>query len=84
MPKIYLNDKDKLNNRLASWIYGQMKSKGLTQKQLAGDLQITQQALSYKLKTQQFSYGDFITILDVFDPDPGELAWLVGRKEGKV
>ena len=79
MPKVYLSEKDKLNDRHASWIYGQMKAKGITQRQLAGELQMSQQALSYKLKTQQFSYGDFITILDVFDPDPGELAWLVGR-----
>lgn len=80
MPKVYLNEKDRLSDRLASWVYGQMKLKGITQTRLAGDLQITQQALSYKLKNKQFSYADFVTIVDVFGPDPGELAWLVGRK----
>lgn len=83
MPKVYLSEKDKLNNRLASWIYGQMKLQGITQTQLAAKLDITQPALSYKLKVKQFSYSDFITFVDMFAPDPGELAWLVGR-EGKV
>lgn len=80
MPKVFLNEKDKLNDRLATWIYGQMKTKGITQKQLAGELQMTQQALSYKLKAKQFSYADFITIVDVFAPDLEVLAWLTGRK----
>lgn len=83
MPKVYLNEKERLSDRLASWVYGQMKLQGITQTQLAGDLQITQQALSYKLKHRQFSYADFITIVDVFGPDPGELAWLVGKKGEK-
>ena len=80
MPKVFISEKDKLNNRLASWVYGQMKTKGITQKQLAGELQMSQQALSYKLKVRQFSYTDFITIVDVFAPDLDVLAWLTGRK----
>ena len=80
MPKIYLSEKDRLSDRFASWVYGQMKSSRVTQKQLAEELHITQQALSYKLKNRQFSFTDFVTIVDVFAPDPSELAWLVGRK----
>ena len=81
MPKVFLSEKDKLNNRLASWVYGQMKLRSVTQSQLADELQITQQALSYKLKNRQFSFADFVTIVNVFAPDPSELAWLVGKKE---
>lgn len=80
MPKVFLSEKDKLNNRLATWVYGQMKLRSITQSQLADELQITQQALSYKLKNRQFSFADFVTIVSVFVPDPSELAWLVGRK----
>lgn len=80
MPKVFLSEKERLSARLASWAYGQMKLKGISQRMLAKELQITQQALSYKLKMHQFSFTDFITIVDVLDPDPGELAWLVGRK----
>ena len=80
MPKVYLNEKDKLIERFVSWVYGQMRTKQITQRKLADELQVTQPALSYKLKNHQFSYSDFVTIVKVFDPDPGELAWLVGRK----
>ena len=84
MPKVYLNENDRLNDRLASWVYGQMKLKRITQKQLAEQMDITQQGLSYKLKCRQFSFNDFLTIVDVFDPDQSELVWLVGKQEGKA
>lgn len=80
MPKVILSEKDRMSERLASWVYGQMKSKQVTQRQLAEELQITQPALSHKLKVRQFTYTDFVTIVSVFAPDPSELAWLVGRK----
>ena len=80
MPKVYLTEKDRVNNRLATWVYGQMKLQGITQKQLARELDITQQALSHKLKTHQFTYADFVTIVGVLAPEPNELAWLVGRR----
>ena len=81
MPKVFLSDKDRISDRFTSWVYGQMKSSRVTQKQLAKELQITQQALSYKLKNRQFSFTDFVTIVGVFAPDPSELAWLIGKKE---
>lgn len=80
MPKVYLNEKEKLSDRLASWVYGQMKNSRVTQGQLAKELDITQQALSYKLRNRSFSYSDFITIVAVFKPDASELAWLVGKR----
>ena len=79
MPKVYLNQKDRLNDRLASWVFGQLKLKRITQKQLAEQLEITQQGLSYKLKVRQFTFSDFITLVDVFEPDASEVAWLVGK-----
>lgn len=81
MPRVYMSESKRLSARLASWMYGQMKLKGISQRMLAEELQITQQALSYKLKKHQFSFADFVTIVGVFAPDPSELAWLVGKKE---
>ena len=79
MPKVYLSEKDRLNDRLASGVYGQMKLKRITQKKLAEQMDITQQGLNYKLKVRQFTFSDFITLVDVFEPEPKELAWLVGK-----
>jgi len=80
MPKVYLNEKDRLSDRLAAWVYGQMKSNRITQKQLASELDITQQALGKKLRNKQFSYKDFVTFVAYFSPDASELAWLVGKR----
>lgn len=79
MPKVFLNEEKRMSERLASWVYGQMKLQGVTQKELAGEMDITQPALSYKLRTRQFSYKDFLVFIKVFQPEPSELAWLVGN-----
>ena len=80
MPRVYLNEKDRLSDRLASWVYGQMKLNRITQQRLADELGISQQALGKKLKNKQFSYKDFITFVAFFCPDASELAWLVGKR----
>ena len=79
MPRIHLDYRDRISERLASWVYGQMKLRNITQAQLASEMDITQPALSYKLRTRQFSSKDFLTCVTVFDPEPSELAWLVGN-----
>ena len=80
MPKVYLSENDRLKDRLATWVYGQMRLKNISQRVLAEELHITQQGLSYKLKNKQLSYTDFVTFVSVFEPDHDELAWLVGRR----
>jgi len=73
MPKVYLSEQDKLNNRLASWVYGEMKVHGLSQKDLANERGISQPALSQKLQSKSFSYEDVCCFVRVFNPDTQEL-----------
>ena len=80
MPKIYLSENERLSARLARWIYGEMKAQGISQKVMADELEISQQAFSRKLKTNSFSFTDFLGIVRVLDPDEKELARLVGRR----
>ena len=77
MPKVYLSEKDRLSARLAKWVYGEMKLRGMTQAQLAEMLFISQQALSKKLSRASFSYEDFVLLVKVFEPTANELAALV-------
>lgn len=79
MPKVFTNENDKLCDRLASWVYGQMRVRRITQQQMADELGITQQAFGKKLRRRQFSYRDFLTIVAYFGPEPGEIAWLIGK-----
>lgn len=80
MPKIYLSRKAKLNDRFVVWLTGQMSVKGISQKRLADVMEISQQALSKKIRAQQFSFTDFITIVEFFEPEVEDIAWLIGRK----
>lgn len=80
MPKVYLNEKDRLCNRLSTWIYGQLKANNQPQKVLADKMDVTQQALSYKLRVNSFSYRDFLAVVDTFKPDTDELEWILGVK----
>ncbi len=79
MPKIYLNERDRLKDRISAWMYGQMKKKQITQQRLAKELCITQQAFSQKLKRCQFSIDEFMVIVNIMDPEADELMWLIGR-----
>ena len=73
MPKVYLNEQDKLNNRLASWVYGELKTHRMTQQDLANERGITRQAIGKKLKNQRFDYEDVCCFVRLFNPDTQEL-----------
>ena len=77
MPKVYLNENDRLTERLVAWIYGQMKVKGIPQWQIAEELNITQSGFNQKLKNRSFSFTDFLTIVRIFEPDTEDLVRLV-------
>lgn len=79
MPRVYLSENERLCDRLASWVYGKLKTNGLSQTDLAREMQISQQALSMKLRIHSFSFTDFLTFVRVFKPDEQELDWLVGK-----
>lgn len=79
MPRVYMSESERLNDRLVTWIIGTMKMKGITQKVLAEEMMISQAALSVKLKRRSLSFTDFLAAVKVLDPDIEEIAWLVGK-----
>lgn len=80
MPKVYLSENDRLSERLASWVYGEMKCRGISQVEMAKEMQISQQALSMKLKIHSFTFADLLTFIRVLEPDERELDRLLGRR----
>lgn len=78
MPKVYLTEKDRLCARLARWVYGEMKVRRLTQRQVAAKMNITHQALSQKLKKESFDYTDFVFFVQEFQPSDKELREIIG------
>ena len=77
MPRVFLNETDKLNNRLAAWVYGELKVNGISQRELAEELGISQQLLSYRLKNKLISFSDFACFVRVFKPDEKEVMRLI-------
>ena len=80
MPRAYITKESRQQARFSAWLYGAMKTSGITQQALADRLGCTQQGLSAKIKNQRFSYSDLLVIFDVFKPDAKELETLLVLK----
>lgn len=80
MPRVYLSEEERLLAKLTSWVYGEMKIQGLSQRQLAEEMNVSQQLLSYKLKNQSFTFKDFLGLVKALKPDTEEILRLVGSK----
>lgn len=78
MPKTYITRQEKLNNDLSAWLIGTMKVKRIRQEEVALELGITQQALSYKIRNHALKYDDLIALFGILKPDVETLARLMG------
>lgn len=79
MPKVYLTENDRISQRLARWIYGEMKVRRLTLVSIARKMNISHQALSKKLRSESFSYTDFVFFVKEFQPNDKELREIIGN-----
>ena len=80
MPRVYLSEKDRTNNRIAKWVYGEMDVREMKQSELAKELGVTQQAVSQKLKNKHFYVTDLTEFIRIFEPDIDEIKYLLGVK----
>ena len=82
MPKIYLTKQDKLNNELVALIYGTMKVKHVTQKQIADRLYISQPAFHGKLKRKKLTFEDLVVIFEMLDLTDEQILSVMREKRG--
>ena len=80
MPRTYLTKQEQLNSRLSRWVYGELRVRQMSQAELAREMQISQQALSMKLKIARFTFDDLCTFIRVFEPSEDEIERLVTIK----
>ena len=80
MPKCFLSEQDRVNNRISAWVYGELKVRRMTQEQLAKELGVTQQAVSSKLKLAHFLVSDLTEFIRIFEPDTAQVKHLLGMK----
>ena len=60
-------------NDIGSWVYKWLHKAQKRQRELAEELFISQPALAYKLKHNNFSYADMLTIFDFLDVPDNEV-----------
>lgn len=77
MPKVYITTTERRNAKLAAWIYGEMKVQRITQSAVAAKLGISQPSFNRKLRNHNFDFEDFTALVELFNPEDGEIARLV-------
>lgn len=78
MPRVYLSENERMNARIAAWVYGELRINRMPQKELADELCISQPALSKKLKTESFNVTDLACFIRIFKPSAEEVMRLLG------
>lgn len=75
MPRVFLNDLDRSCHRLAIWVRGQ----GVSDTKLADEHGISQQAMSRKLRLEQFDFKDFAFFAKKFHMDKETFDYIIGN-----
>lgn len=78
MSKVYLTEQQRLNERLAAWVYGQLRLRGMSQATLAKERGISPQLMGYRLKHRKIDFDDFCCFVRVFRPETEDLERLLG------
>lgn len=78
MPKVFLNDRDRMCHRLATWVQGEKRRLDLTDTDLANEHGISPSAMSRKLRIASFDYKDFVFFVQKFKPDNDTLHYIIG------
>lgn len=75
---MYVSEKEQIYARLAKWVYGEMKVRGMSQEEVSHKLGISRQAFGQKLKKKSFNYNDFVFFVKEFKPTDKELREIIG------
>lgn len=77
MPRVYLSENERINARIAAWVYGQLAINRMTQSELAAERGISHQAMSKKLRVESFDVTDLVCFIRVFKPEAEEVMRLL-------
>ncbi|MBQ0113317.1 MAG: hypothetical protein KBT03_09330 [Bacteroidales bacterium] len=73
MPRIKSKKKEYMAKDIGSWISGKMREAKVSQATISKELGITQQAFSYKLFQNSFTYRDLITVFKAVNATDDEI-----------
>lgn len=77
MPRIIQNRKKYKTNDIGAWVRGQLYKEGKSFAELGEALDMSEQAVSYKLKHNSFSYADLLTVFEFLGSSDDEILYLM-------
>ena len=73
MPRVHIKKKDYMKSDFSASIVGKLYKENLVQSDLAREMNITQQALSRKIRAKSFSMDDLMVIFKVLNYSDEEI-----------
>lgn len=81
MPRVNGKRIEYKNADLYAYIIGQMKARGMTQKELGDMLGLSQQVTSAKLKRRGLTTKELIEVIEILDIDAATVGQLIGGRK---
>lgn len=82
MPKVIINTLEYKTHNIGSWVVMWLRRSGKRMSDLASELGITQQGVSFKIKTNAFTYGDLLVVFDYLDVPEEEILMVMTLRRG--
>jgi len=73
MPKVIVNKLHYKTHSIGPWVVMWLRREKKKMSDLASEIGISQQGVSYKIKTNSFSYGDMLVIFDYLNVPDDEI-----------
>lgn len=73
MPKVLLNKELKMPQYFTEWLIIRMRRKKINQRKLGEVLHISQQAVGMKLRNNNYTFDEFITLTNYFEATEDDL-----------
>lgn len=77
MPKVCINRKQYKANDIGAWVRGKLFKERKSLAELGNALDMSQQAVSYKLKHNSFSYADLLTVFQFLGSSDEEILYVM-------
>lgn len=81
MPRVNGKRIEYKNADLYAYIIGQMKARGMTQRELGDMLGLSQQVTSAKLKRRGLTTKELIEVIEILDIDAATIGQLIGGRK---
>lgn len=73
MPKVFITKEQEQLNNIFRFVLGEISMQGIKQKDIAEELGVTRQAVSYMFKNRSMSLETFVKLMNLLGKDAAEV-----------